>query len=467
MAWEYRDALDHLLVLKKEWLRKQNVLRYLAATYYRLGQYDDAVRELNEAIEVWPAEVCLKEQLARVLESAGRVSEAARIWERISKDNPKHPVAERNMNRLDSTPPELIGRETPAPEMEPGSNLRPGLMCPSCGAQNGEEFERCWQCHAPLSQLRRRDEPSRAPRRPIVEPWVWTLLGGLAIVACLSIGVYFTLQQWSSQSLSFEQIPKSVTAFDLLSRNLVLTRTILGAALLLAWPIGLRLGARLLKADHVSGATHNVVGALLASLTYALTWAPPRCIAYVPLTSGVVSLLIVALVYRPGWLRAPALWIAQSAIVIGIELVALGVAEGPYAILDIVTVSRFFADGKLLQGPGAHTVRGAHLPCDLAIDWKPTGSTWLDQKVGPVAFEITPIPASPPLTVNLQEAERSVYYRDLEGTPYRFARTISPGTPYHLIVGWRDLDLKQTPMEGAIVIYSVLPPRVSAQTNPT
>ena len=66
MAWEYNEAIKHLLILKKNWTRKLNVLRYLAATYYRLGRYMDAISELKEILQQWPSETAVWEQLARV-----------------------------------------------------------------------------------------------------------------------------------------------------------------------------------------------------------------------------------------------------------------------------------------------------------------------------------------------------------------------------------------------------------------
>lgn len=62
-AWEYRLALEHLLVLKNEWTQKANVRRYLGATYYRLSRYDEAVSELEEAVEIWPGETGLRKSV--------------------------------------------------------------------------------------------------------------------------------------------------------------------------------------------------------------------------------------------------------------------------------------------------------------------------------------------------------------------------------------------------------------------
>ncbi|MGI6460113.1 MAG: tetratricopeptide repeat protein [Candidatus Hydrogenedentales bacterium] len=53
-ACEYRDALSHLLILKRDADWKLNYSRYLAATYYRLGRYDECIHELHGALESWP-----------------------------------------------------------------------------------------------------------------------------------------------------------------------------------------------------------------------------------------------------------------------------------------------------------------------------------------------------------------------------------------------------------------------------
>ena len=76
VSWEYRLALEHLQVLRNDSELRLNVMRYLAATYYRLGRYSDAAHELRTAVDVWPDEIAPREQLARVLESAGENEES-------------------------------------------------------------------------------------------------------------------------------------------------------------------------------------------------------------------------------------------------------------------------------------------------------------------------------------------------------------------------------------------------------
>jgi tetratricopeptide (TPR) repeat protein len=110
-AWEYRLALEHLKILKNEGQERINILRYLAATYYRLGRYDEATAELREAIGIWPDEIGLTEQLARVLEIAGDHPGAADMWERTLDLDPHHPMAAHAAARLRSSTPDTAKKK--------------------------------------------------------------------------------------------------------------------------------------------------------------------------------------------------------------------------------------------------------------------------------------------------------------------------------------------------------------------
>ena len=102
-AWEYRLALEHLQILKNEGQERINILRYLGATYYRLGRYEEATKELQNAIAIWPDEVGLYEQLARVLEIASDAAGAAEMWEKTLALDPHHPMAAHAAARLRSS----------------------------------------------------------------------------------------------------------------------------------------------------------------------------------------------------------------------------------------------------------------------------------------------------------------------------------------------------------------------------
>lgn len=111
-AWEYRLALEHLQVLKNEGQERINIARYLAATYYRLGRYEESVAELSEAISIWSDEIGLYEQLARVLEIAGEHIPAAEMWEKTLELDPHHPMAGHAAARLRSSLPDTEKKKT-------------------------------------------------------------------------------------------------------------------------------------------------------------------------------------------------------------------------------------------------------------------------------------------------------------------------------------------------------------------
>jgi hypothetical protein len=227
------------------------------------------------------------------------------------------------------------------------------------------------------------------------------------------------------------------------------------------------LASKALRIGRASSSDHNVTGLLLAALTYDATWLPPRYFVYIPAVAAAASFVLVAAIYRPGFLRAPVLWLIQLCIVIAIESLALMALEGPRPITEITALSKFLSSGILFKGAGVHLIHAPRLPGDFAIEWNTTGSSWLDQKAGPVAFEITPSPNSPPLVVDFQEGGKTIFYKDVVSVPFRFAQTIATGQSYHLVISWRNLDLKEAPLDGAILVYSVLSPRIIAQPNPT
>lgn len=111
-AWEYRLALEHLQILKNEGPNRINILRYLGATYYRLGRYEEAIRELEGAVAQWPEEIGLFEQLARVLEIAGNHEKAADMWDKTLELDPHHPMAAHAASRLRSSTPDTAKKKT-------------------------------------------------------------------------------------------------------------------------------------------------------------------------------------------------------------------------------------------------------------------------------------------------------------------------------------------------------------------
>ena len=166
MSWEYGEALGHLRLLKTAWPERVNICRYLAATHYRLGQYGLAANELKQGIESWPEEIVLREQLARVEEIAGHREKAAAVWEDVLALQCGHPIAAKAIERLRTTDQTTPEEELHLAESDSGIHLGEGRTCATCGAQNGPEFDRCWQCHALLPPT----EPGHGTPRPTPAP---------------------------------------------------------------------------------------------------------------------------------------------------------------------------------------------------------------------------------------------------------------------------------------------------------
>ena len=68
---QYAAAVEHLQIVRQYRDDKLHVVRFLAATFYRLERYQEAADELADAVAQWPEELTLREQWARALRMAG------------------------------------------------------------------------------------------------------------------------------------------------------------------------------------------------------------------------------------------------------------------------------------------------------------------------------------------------------------------------------------------------------------
>jgi thioredoxin-like negative regulator of GroEL len=195
LSQEYRHALEHLLVLKNDWSPKCNVVRYLAATYYRLTRYSEAVSELRDCLLDWPDELEVRVQLAHALKAKGDYIAAAVVWEKIAELSSNYPHARRVARQLRQAGGERIEARGAPQKTDSDPSLALGSVCSSCGAQNSDEFERCWQCHAPLLEPH---DPSVAPpgmraagRKKSNAAGMVKILIVLLVLATAAAGIYW------------------------------------------------------------------------------------------------------------------------------------------------------------------------------------------------------------------------------------------------------------------------------------
>ncbi|MCX5771220.1 MAG: tetratricopeptide repeat protein [Candidatus Hydrogenedentes bacterium] len=441
---EYEAALEHLLLLRKRWKPKLNVARYLAATYYRLGKYPEAIAELEQAVEDWPEEIPVREQLARVLEVAGRKEGAATVWREVLKLKPGHTMAEQALARLPRmTPPP---KEVPAlKDADFGIGFGSGRTCDKCGALNTEEREKCWKCSADLytydAEPIKPDRKSTAPHPELEEEAplahataVWNTVGTVGIAVMLALGAFLSLRQFSA---SYEMhVAKTTQEFWTL--GLLLTRVAIGAALLAGWPIALWVALMISRVGAFTLKPVVVTGLLFASLSYAALSLPLGYVAAILVALMAVSLGPVMLLFNIDFARSLIVWLVQCVLVGAVVLIAFGAMEGAMAVQELPAVLRYAGTHDTEQNPGSYPLPSLQLPAELKVRWQSTGSSWLDQRAGQAEFVFSNTTSSKKIQVELMDENGKPVHEEINAVPFRFQAKIVPDHTYTLKVSGSD-----------------------------
>ena len=464
---QYEEALEHLEVVKQYRTPKIHVVRYMAAAYYRLERFDDAVSELRKAIEEFPDELSLRGQLARVLRQAGRIDEALNAWQAILERQPDHALAQKAVAGLTKESQAAAqAEEQPLEDEDLGIEPSTGPACPNCGAANAEEFERCWKCHALLAQT---GAPMPAAATPVPKPprqrepldlsSAWHLVAGVGIIIFVAAGLFFTARYYLLAGGLDQQAAIPQTVQELLAKQLLITRLLLGAALLVVWPLALWVASSLARAEETFLVTIVLTGLFFASLTYValflpLHWIPKAFLAIVVLTA--VPILVT---FRCALARGLLLWLVHAAIVFATALVVLVAVEGLSALTQFSKTARFARIHDSAPEPGRHYFPPRPAPVDMTIRWQSTGSTWLDNKAAKAAIEVS-CPAPPAvLKVEFSDATGTLHYKHPTTLPYRFTVPAPDGI---LIDHPYDLEIRADDRaEVDLTIYSVLSPVLS------
>ena len=431
MAWEYRLALEHLQILTNESEKKLNLSRYLAATYYRLSRYDDAIRELEAAISEWPDELGLREQLARTLDVAGRKPEAAKVWEDIARDEPDHPFAKRAVEHLrgrERKDQESAERQTPAAAAAAGLREK---SCPHCGAKNSPEFKRCWQCHGPMLETGKAEEEQE--QEPSVSALLqesespWGLVAGLTIAGLLALGVYLTLRAFSEQQPdALMDVSQTLSGF--LSSTLLMTRVIVGLTALVVWPIFWRVSALFVGMDEVQNDVLYRCGAVLACVTYLVSWLPGSLIYSIVLVPAVLSAALAfgALKARP--VRTFFLWVVQGAAMAIVVVALLAGRHGIGIVTDVPAMFRFASSDVATS-----IEREAWVPLGLGLQWESSGSKWLDENASTVRVSVQAAPHTKLIFIELREGGKTLAFKEFATESYTFEYSpIVPSKTYRL-----------------------------------
>ncbi len=447
MAWEYRLALEHLQVLRNGWEPRINVSRYLAGTYYRLGRYDEAVNELEAAIGSWPEEVPLYQQLARVLEVSGKRIAAAKTWKRVKELDPNHPLAGAAAQRL--LEEEDAQHEVAEPglqDSDAGIDLSPGQACPNCSAQNSDEFDRCWQCHAPLPFGGKTAGQPKAGAAPAPEPGIDPEFAGktltIAALLLLAVGAGLSIQMAAA---SLQKGVPVLSMADVYNREMAITRIVLGLGSFLLWPWVMRTAVSLFAgAASPSPPLAMVTGLATAAIAYNATWLPLSQAPLIVLLPLVASLAACLILFGLSPARALGAWAFQAAIMAlitiagftAIESVQTGVFFNP--ITEIPAIRAYVKTIDDAGGTLSGLVPQETSPFEQGVAWTSTGSRWIDKRAGDTLFEVKTDEHGKELMFELADSGRTRVYESVVSKPWTTTYPVVPGKIYTLHVSGKD-----------------------------
>ncbi len=459
-AWEYRLALEHLQILRNEWQRKLTVNRYLSATYYRLGRYDDAIAELESSIEIWPEEVGLHEQLARVLEIDGDRLRAADVWEQVQALEAHHPIAAKAVGRLREEEETSPQEDLRLSDSDSGIDLSPGQVCPNCGAQNSDEFERCWQCHFPLSTGQPTPRPmsrQETSKTAAITPETMSLGFAIAVLTLLTLSVYLTARMLLF-GVAAESTSAVSTLWDVYNQELGVTRMLTGLFLLVFWPLALRVALALVSPPRpVPPPIALLTGLLLASLCYVGSWLPANLLFLVPLLAVAVSLTLILAVFGIGVARALTLWALHLFAVTAGVLLAVTLLEsyslGQFfnPVTEIPAIMRYSREQKASGQPGKYELQGTRAPVESSVTWRSTGSQWIDRRAGKQYFTVFAADEEAGLRFEIQDAGGTKLFEDVHGRQWSTNFEVTTGKQYRLIVNGTEGTPAQLVVSGLLV----------------
>ena len=447
-AWEYRLALEHLQVLNNEWEPKLNVLRYMAATQYRLARYEEAVSSLTAGIETWPDDVSIREQLARVFEMGDRRLEAIKTWKQVLKLDPHHPIAESAAKQLSEEQEKSRTNDLRLVDSDSGIDLSTGQVCPNCGAQNSDAFDRCWLCMAPLSgQSGPLGTPQNKERTtPLVSEEQARFVAGVIVVAMLAISVWLSMGLLGGGDTDGNSSGILRSFEDVYNQELGVTRVITGAVLILFWPLAFWLTLVFFDTkDPIPTDWILLFGLLLGVITFLGSWLPFKSMPNIPIIDGIIAFAVIKGMLKYDWIRGLCVWVTLFTLVITVTLFTIVIVEyrqiGSFynPLTEFSAIQAFSKEQQLSNTLGSYTVPQYTLPIAQYVTWQSTGSKWLDVRGNNIEFFVKSEIENTPFTFEIKDAVGStrVFERT---TANRFStlHSVHIGDKYEIIVAGED-----------------------------
>ena len=443
-ACEYRHALEELQVLRNEWKPHLNVARYLAATYYRLGRYDEAKRELLRSCDIWPKEIVLQEQLARVHEVSGDLLESAKVWEGISAADPSHPMAEAAAKRLRKKVQGKYDEQKHDLELDSadsGINLRPGQTCPNCGAHNALDAELCWQCQSPIFSVRTPRPVSRhGTPTPSAETGRYIRYGAMALsVVLLSAAIYLSIRDLAASD-------SAVTSMsDFYQYTLAPTRVVLGAGIIILWPLTLFLVLFAVGMPRIPLDTVAVAGIILGCLTFLMSFSSPTGLAVGMGICLIMSVPVLLYTFQLQRKEVFSAWAYQTIILLVAAVGIVTISEWSRTqvffnpVRDIPAVMKT-ADLPVSNPELAFSRKLVEsMPVKLRLEWEGSESPWLSHYAELVTISVRPISESSTVSLEFLDNRGSTigFYSNSRGDRSE-AYPVVGGTPYTLLIESQD-----------------------------
>lgn len=425
MTWEYRLALEHLQVLQNEWEPKENVLRYLGATLYRLNRFEEAVVELKGAIELFPEAQKFREQLAQTFIAMGDKRAAADVWEDVADIDPEHRFAKKAVKKLRGT-----AKKEHKKDVKEGKFGTLELPCPMCGAENSPDLRQCWQCNGPLPTITSEYAPPVAREAEETNPFLlWGKIGCLVMGA---LTVFLIITFFVGRSGENITNTPTLTLHEYFIADMIWTRILLGIGLLVAWPIFLRLSLYLVAVERMEYDWLTINGVFLALLTFVLTWVPSSLLWSVIFVPALVSGLLLGFTHNLDWKKATGAWCSQAVLCLCIVLIVFGARHGIGFLGDMPYLFGY-AQGESSR-QAVDLEEELTTPTGKELRWTSTGSEWVDSHVNHVVFRFDVPETKGRFLIELRSAEETLEYQEIESGAIQFSKRLTPDKSYWLKV---------------------------------
>ena len=201
----------------------------------------------------------------------------------------------------------------------------------------------------------------------------------------------------------------------------------IGVALLLVWPFAWRMAAYLADVEtRVYNESLYQSGALLALATYALLWAPWGWISAAATAPVALSALIAFLLLKLKPSEAAKLWVWQISVA---ALVAALVIVGRHGLAMVFEATKIAAYAH--EADPREVYKGTlAAPGEISVQWKSTGSPWLDRAAGQIKLTIEPAPHERRILLETLRGDETLSFKPIQDAVHtETLENIRPGTP--------------------------------------